>query len=167
MQASLGVIVCCHDHQQAYIFCPGRDGRSFPAEIRAAVYWGVDDVNGRMEHAAEILGMAGWFNREIIDCVATDARATNEPNIEPQRKVDIDGQKVAYYHANMMPPPHQPKPFPVDRKAALKAEGLLATSDEARARMAAGGPTPDHYNPMSTIGEGAIKPRSISPHTDD
>ena len=128
---------------------------------------GLDDGNGRMEHAAEILGMAGWFNREIIDGVATDARATKERDIEPQRRVDIDGQKVANYHANMMPPPERPEPFPVDRKAALKAEGLLATSDEARARVAAGGPTPDHYNPMFTIGEGEIKARSISPHADD
>ena len=102
---------------------------------RSELPWieGLDDGNGRMEHAAEILGMAGWFTREIIDGAATVARATNERDIEPQRKVDIDGQKVANYHANMMPPPERPKPFPVDRKAALKAEGLLATLDEARA----------------------------------
>ena len=146
-----------------------------PVEIAAAfrqrseLPWieGLDDGNGRMEHAAEILGMAGWFNREIIDGAAAAARATNERDIEPQRKVDIDGQKVANYLANMLPPPDRPKPFPVDRKAALKAEGLLATLDEARARVAAGGPTPDHYNPTSTIGEGEIKARSISPHADD
>ena len=146
-----------------------------PVEM-AAAFWqrselpwieGLDDGNGRMEHAAEILRMAGWFNREIIDGAATAARAINERDIQPQRKVDIDGQTVANYHGNMLPPPDRPTPFPVDRKAALKAEGLLATSDEARARVAAGGPTPDHYNPMSTIGEGEIRARSISPHADD
>ena len=136
---------------------------------RSELPWieGLDDGNGRMEHAAEILCMAGWFNREIIDGAAIAARATNERDIEPQRKVDIDGQKEANYHANMLPPPDRPTPFPVDRKAALKAEGLLATLDEARARVAAGGPTPDHYTPTPTIGEGEIKARSISPHADD
>ena len=146
-----------------------------PVEM-AAAFWqrseppwieGLDDGNGRMEYAAEILGMAGWFNREIIDGVAADARATNERDIEPQRKVDIDGQKVAYFHANMMPPPDQPKPFPVDRKAALKAQGLLEKPDEARARVAAGGPTPDHYNPTPAIGEAEIKARLISSYAGD
>ena len=90
---------------------------------RSELPWieGLDDGNGRMEHAAEIPGMAGWFNREIIDGAATLRRATNERDIEPQRKVDIDGQNVANYHANMMPPPDRPKPFLVDREAALKA----------------------------------------------
>ena len=136
---------------------------------RSELPWieGLDDGNGRMEHAAEILCMAGWFNREIIDGAATAARAINGRDIQPQRKVDIDGQTVANYHGNMLPPPDRPTPFPVDRKAALKAEGLLATLDEARARVAADGPTPDRYNPTSTIGEGEIKARSISPHADD
>ena len=136
---------------------------------RSELPWieGLDDGNGRIEHAAEILGMAGWFNREIIDGAAIAARATNERDIEHQRKVDIDGQTVANYHANMLLPPDRPTPFPVDRKAALKAEGLLATMDEARARVVAGGPMPDQYNPTSTIGEGEIKARSISPHADD
>ena len=124
---------------------------------------GVDDGNERMEHPAEILGIVGWFDHEIIEGVATDARATDERDIEPEKKADIDGQKVAYYHANMMPPPDQPKPFPVDRKAALKAKELLKTPDEARAHLAAGGPTPDHYNPTLAIGEGEIKAGMISP----
>ncbi|MGB0629648.1 MAG: Fe-S protein [Alphaproteobacteria bacterium] len=108
-----------------------------------------------------------WFDHEIIDGVATDAKATNERDIEPDKKIDIEGQKMAYYHANMMPPPDQPEPFPVDRKAALKAKDLLETPDQARARVAAGGQMPDHYKPTPPIGEGEIKERTVSPYADD
>ncbi len=45
-------------------------------------------------------------------------------------------QKMAYYHADMMPPPNDPAPFPVDRKAAMAAKDVLETPDEARARHA-------------------------------
>jgi len=108
-----------------------------------------------------------WFDHEIIDGVATDAKATNQRDIEPDRKVDIEGQKIAYYHASMMPPPDQPEPFPVDRKTALKAKELLETPAVARARVAAAGPTPDHYKPTPPIGEGEIRERTISPYADD
>ena len=41
----------------------------------------------------------------------------------------------------------------VDRKAAMKAKELLETPDQARARVAAGGPTPAHYVPTPPTGE--------------
>jgi hypothetical protein len=90
-----------------------------------------------------------WFDHEIIDGVTTDAKATNERDIEPNKPIDIKGQKIAYYHANMMPAPDQPGAFPVDRKAALAAKLVLETPDEARARKAAGGPIPGHYFPTA------------------
>ena len=108
-----------------------------------------------------------WFDHEIIDGVTTDARATNERDIEPGKPVDIEGQKIAYYHANMMPAPDQPGAFPVDRKAALAAKSVLETPDEARARKAAGGPIPGHYFPSPPIGDGEIRERTISPYADE
>ena len=108
-----------------------------------------------------------WFDHEIVDGVVTDAKSTNERDIEPERKVDIDGQKVAYYHANMMPAPDQPDAYPVNRKAALAAREVLETPAEARARVAAGGPTPAHYVPTPPAGDGEIKGRTISPYADD
>lgn len=108
-----------------------------------------------------------WFDHEIIDGVTTDAKATNERDIEPGKPVDIDGQKVAYYHANMMPAPDQPGAFPVNRKEALAAKSVLETPDEARARVAAGGATPAHYIPTPLVGDGEIKERTISPYADE
>lgn len=107
-----------------------------------------------------------WFDHEIIDGVATDAKATNQRDIEPDKPVDIEGQKVAYYHANMMPAPDQPGAFPVKRKEALAAKDVLETPAEARARVAAGGPTPEHYIPTPPVGDGEIKERTISPYVD-
>ncbi|MFT5485213.1 MAG: reductive dehalogenase [Paracoccaceae bacterium] len=108
-----------------------------------------------------------WFDHEIIDGVTTDAKATNERDIEPGKPVDIEGQKVAYYHANMMPAPDQPGTFPVKRKEALAAKAELETPTEARARVAAGGATPAHYIPTPPVGDGKIKERTISPYADE
>lgn len=108
-----------------------------------------------------------WFDHEIIDGVTTEAKATNERDIEPDKPVDIEGQKVAYYHANMMPAPDQPGAFPVKRKEALAAKSVLETPAEARARVAAGGATPAHYVPTPPVGDGEIKERTISPYADE
>ena len=108
-----------------------------------------------------------WFDHEIVENGVIDAKATNQRDIEPDKEVDIEGQKVAYYHASMMPPPDQPDPFPVDRKAALAAKKLLETPAEAKARKAKGGPMPDHYKPTPPLGIGAAQDRTASPYADD
>jgi reductive dehalogenase len=88
-----------------------------------------------------------WFDHEIVGGVAVTPKATNERDIDPKRKVDPAGQKMAYYHASMMPPPNDQRPHPVDRKAAMAAKDLLETPAQALARKAAAGPTPAHYRP--------------------
>ena len=105
-----------------------------------------------------------WFDHEIVDGVAVDARATNRRDIDPRKKVDKTGQKIAYYHASMMPPPDQPEPMAVDRRAALAASDALETPAEASARIARGGPTPDHYVPTPAVGGDRIENRTASPY---
>jgi len=92
-----------------------------------------------------------WFDHEIVGGVAMAAKATNERDIEPSRKVDAVAQKMAYYNANMMPPPNDPVPHVVDRKAAMAAKDLLETPAAARARKARGGPAPAHYRPTPAV----------------
>lgn len=87
-----------------------------------------------------------WFDHEMIDGVAVDPpRGTNERDIDPSRKVDAAKQKMAYYHASMMPPPNTGDAAPLDRKAATEAAACLETPDEARRRIAVGGKRPAHY----------------------
>ncbi len=86
-----------------------------------------------------------WFDHEIVGGAAVTPKATNQRDIDPGRKVDPAKQKIAYYHANMMPAPDELKPVPIDRKAALAAAEMIETPDEARARKARGGPAPSHY----------------------
>jgi reductive dehalogenase len=107
-----------------------------------------------------------WLDHEIVDGVAVQAKATNERDIDPGRKVDPDVamQKMAYYHADMMPPPNDPAPYPVDRKAALAAKDLLETPDEARARHAHGGPMPAHYVPTPPVAAAAQAQAAKSPY---
>jgi ferredoxin len=92
-----------------------------------------------------------WLDLEIVNNAVVTPRATNERDIDPERKVDAAGQKMAYYPANMMPPPNDPAPYPVDRKAAMAAKDLLETPDKARTRHARGGPRPAHYVPTPPV----------------
>ncbi|MGE3245650.1 MAG: reductive dehalogenase domain-containing protein [Beijerinckiaceae bacterium] len=93
-----------------------------------------------------------WFDHEIVDGVTVAAKGSNQRDIEPEKKLDASKQKMAFYHANMMPPPDMLDPLPVDRKAALAAKDLLETPAEARARIARGGPAPAHYTPTPPLG---------------
>ena len=96
-----------------------------------------------------------WFDHEIIDGVTVAAKKTNQRDIDPERRVDPAKQRIAYYHANTMPPPDVTAPFPVDRKAALAAKELLETPDSAGARTATGGTPPNHYVATPPAGTGA------------
>ena len=104
-----------------------------------------------------------WFDHEVIGDVAVTPKGVNRRDIDPSRKVDAvkHAETVAYYHANMMPPPDTPEPVPVDRKAALKAAEVLETPDEARDRAAAGGPAPAHYTPTPPLGAGDISDKVV------
>jgi len=88
-----------------------------------------------------------WFDHEIVNGVTIAPKATNERDIDPARKVDPASQKMAYYHANMMPPPDEPAAVPVDRKAAMAAKDVLETPAGAHQRHVQGGPKPPHYVP--------------------
>jgi ferredoxin len=113
----------------------------------------LDDVlgNGRRNPAKK-----WWFDHELVDGVAVEpVVGTNERDIDPKRKFDAATQKMAYYHANMMPAPDDPSTHPVDRKAALAAKKLLETPEEARRRKAAGRPVPMHYYPTRPLGRPA------------
>ena len=95
-----------------------------------------------------------WFDHEVVGDIAVAPKGVNRRDIDPARKVDPEkhAKTVAYYHANMMPPPDAPGPVPVDRKAALASAAVLETPDETRARHAAGGAAPPHYTPTQPVG---------------
>jgi ferredoxin len=94
-----------------------------------------------------------WFDHEIIDKVTVEPKVgTNQRDIDPSRKVNPADQKMAYYHASMMPPPDAPGPVKLERKAALAAGELLESPAGAKARKAAGGTKPDHYAATPPVG---------------
>jgi reductive dehalogenase len=86
-----------------------------------------------------------WFDHELVNGVAVAPKGTNQRDIDPDRKVDPAQQKMAIYHASMMPPPDEIGPVEVDRKAAMAAVGLIETPSQARQRAAAGEAAPRHY----------------------
>ena len=65
------------------------------------------------------------------------------------QKIDKSKHKVAYYHADMMPPPSTGGDiFPVKRSDGLAAAIKVETVEEAKARRKNGGPLPAHYIPV-------------------
>jgi len=87
-----------------------------------------------------------WYDHETVDGIAVDPpKGTNQRDIDPSREVDPAKQRMAYYHADMMPPPDEQGPVVPDRKAAMAAAEFLETPEAARVRKAAGGKRPDHY----------------------
>jgi hypothetical protein len=93
-----------------------------------------------------------WLDLEIVDgkCVLPP-KGVNARDLNLDHKIDPAQQKMAYYHASMMPPPDLAGPLPVDRKAAMKAAELLEAPAEALARIRAGRPKPAHYEPTPPL----------------
>lgn len=104
-----------------------------PLLVPAAVR--LDDALG---HGKRNLVKKWWLDLEIVDGVCVAPRGVNQRDIDPAREGSLDPakQKIAYYPADMMPPPDHAAPLPVDRKAALAAAERLETPAAARARAA-------------------------------
>lgn len=113
-----------------------------PALVPLAV--GLDDMLG---HGKRNPHKKWWFDLEIVDGICITPRGTNERDIDParERKMDPKNQKIAYYHANMMPAGDADTPDPVNRKQGLSAANFIETPEEAKQRTRNGGRTPDHY----------------------
>lgn len=94
-----------------------------------------------------------WFDHEMIDGVAVEPAGANTRDIDPSHVIDPDKQKMAVYHASMMPPPDHLDPYPVNRKEAIAAGSLLETPAEARARKIRGGRVPVHYIPTKALND--------------
>jgi reductive dehalogenase len=100
-----------------------------------------------------------WLDLEIVDGVCVDpVKGVNQRDLDVNRKVDLKKHKVAYYHANMMPPPNSSgMPIDVKRKEGLAAAIKVETVKEALARRSNGGAKPEHYIPTK-----ALKPEEIA-----
>ncbi|MGI9228611.1 MAG: Fe-S protein [Gammaproteobacteria bacterium] len=90
-----------------------------------------------------------WLDLEIVDGVCVHpTKGVSQRDLNVNRKVDVKKHKVAYYHADMMPPPNSAGiAMTVNRKDGLAAAVKLETVTQALARKAAGGPAPAHYVP--------------------
>jgi len=121
-----------------------------PALVPVATW--LDD---RLGNGRRNLVKKWWFDHEIVDGVTVAAKGANEREIDPARRVDAARQKIAYFHADMMPAPDRRAPDPVDRRAGLAAAALVETPAEARKRLTAGGARPAHYAPTPPAGSEA------------
>ena len=109
-----------------------------------------------------------WFDHEIINGVTVTPKAgTNQRDIDPSRSIDPARQKMAIFHADMMPPPDAGEPVPLDRKAGLAAMERVETPDEARKRLDNGVVRPPHYVATPSIGAGEGVERVESPYVED
>jgi reductive dehalogenase len=119
----------------------------------------IADLDDKVGHGRRNPVKKWWRDLEWLrEGYAVEPRAgTNQRDLDPGRVLDPAKQKIAYYHANMMPVPNVIEPQPVDRKAALAAGALLETPAAARARLKAGTPAPTHYAPTTPAERVAAK----------
>ena len=105
-----------------------------------------------------------WLDLEIIGGVCVEPpRGVNERDIDPGRRMEPEKHKVAYYHANMMPPPNASGiRIPVVRKEGLAAAALVETPEQALVRRRAGGPIPQHYIPTPPMDLSSEKRADVS-----
>jgi len=92
-----------------------------------------------------------WIDLEIDDGVChLPTRGSNERELDLEREVPPKKHQVAYYPANVTPPPGHKAPWKVDRKTALACASLLETPATASVRGASGGAAPEHHAPPSS-----------------
>jgi reductive dehalogenase len=104
-----------------------------------------------------------WLDLEIVDGVCVEpVHGINKRDLNLKRYIDPNKQQIAYYNANLMPPPNSHGiPYLPNRKEAIVAAALLETPAEALARIKGGGPKPQHYVPTPPL------PESNLPTTDN
>ncbi len=104
-----------------------------------------------------------WLDLEVVEGICVEPRkGVNRRDLDLDRHIEASSQKIAYYNANLMPPPnaHGIAIFP-NRKEAIAAAALLETPEGARARVAAGGPAPAHYTPTPPLDESELAGRDV------
>ena len=105
-----------------------------------------------------------WLDLEIVNGNAVHpTKGVNERDLNLRHKIDPKNQKMAYYHANDMPPPNAKVPVLVDRNKALKAKNLIETPEEALSRVSKGGDKPKHYVPTPS-NKNEANPKIIGRH---
>jgi ferredoxin len=118
----------------------------------------LDDLLG---HGIRNPAKKWWLDLEIVDGVCVEPRkGVNKRDLDLKRHIDPATQKIAYYNANVMPPPNSHGiPVIPNRKEAIAAAALLETPAEALARVQAGGPKPAHYIPTPPLADSETSSR--------
>ncbi len=115
----------------------------------------IADLDDKVRNGAINPVKKWWHDIEWLpEGVTAKPKGVNARGLDIEKGLGLrDTQKIAYYHANMMPPPDRLDPMKVDRKAAVAAADLLETPEGARARRRRGEAAPEHYRPASPAPE--------------
>ena len=121
----------------------------------------LDDLLG---HGVRNPAKKWWLDLEIVDGVCVHPRkGVNQRDLNVNRKIDVKKHKVAYYHADMMPPPNSSGiAMMVKRKDGIAAAVKVETVEQALQRKAAGGPVPEHYLPTPPMDATAAEQEDVS-----
>ena len=103
-----------------------------------------------------------WLDLEIVDGICVQpTKGVNQRDLDLEHKINPLEQKMAYYHADNMPPPNVSDPVYVNRKEAMVSKALLETPAQALTRRSQGGEVPSHYIPTAAI-SGGKDPRPVA-----
>jgi reductive dehalogenase len=133
---------CPYNHEGLLIH---RAFLAMAVHVPASRRW-IATLDDRMGYGTRNPVKKWWQDLEIVDGIAGPPRAGAN-----QRDLGLDKTDpkvpIAYYNADVMPHGDRADPLPVNRKAAIDAVRILETPEEAARRIAASGPTPNHYQP--------------------
>lgn len=105
-------------------------------------------LDDKLGHGSANAAKKWWLDLEVVDGISVTPKAGSHFKgidikvdiAEKQRK-----ESIAYYPANVLPPPADKSAHPVDRKAAVAMTAHIETPAQAVARRARGGAVPAHY----------------------
>ncbi len=105
-------------------------------------------LDDKLGHGSANSAKKWWLDLEVVDGISVAPKAgANFKGID--LKVDIAEKQrketIAYYPANVLPPPDDKSPHPVDRKAAVAMAANIETPEQALARRSRGESAPEHY----------------------
>jgi reductive dehalogenase len=92
-----------------------------------------------------------WSDLEVVGGKVTKPNLINRRGLDVKKadsfKSNPGKQKIAYNHANTLPPPNWLVQFPTNRPAEIESAQSLETPALALERVARGGAKPAHYTP--------------------
>ena len=121
-------------------------------------------LDDRLGHGIRNPAKKWWLDLEIVDGVCVEpVKGVNRRDLDLSRDIDPAKQNIAYYTADLGPPPNAiGMAFAPERKKALARAEQLDSPGGALKRSREGGPPPAHATPTPPLAENDLAESDVS-----